>query len=148
MVKKLKIVGAKKLNVNDEFMTFHAFLKALKKVGANNIDGHTFLVSEFSFLSDADYDYIIGFESFKRDLSILIESLFGIAVEVPHKGVKTNSNIRVDEFYTPSCIELVRSIYESDFSELGYSVEIEDCQCLPDLKKKGISLQDYYASVL
>jgi len=138
----------RKLNINNDFYDFYGFLKILERIGVSNIDGHTFPISEFSFLSDADYTYVIRFEQFYKDVKYLIESFFGIDVEVHHKGVKTKSNARVDEFYTPNCIDLVRFIYEDDFKQLGYSVDIEDCQKLPNLKRKGVSLPAYYASVL
>ncbi|RYH01056.1 hypothetical protein EU805_15775 [Salipiger sp. IMCC34102] len=134
----------KKLNHGEGIISFEKFLNLLSSVGIDNIDGHTFPISTKSLLGEADYDYVIRFESFENDVKEMAKSYFDFDVNVPRKGVRTNSSNNIENHYTDECIDIVRRLYAEDFRVLGYPLDIELATQLPNLSQNGLRVPDLY----
>lgn len=106
---------------NDESLTFHDYLRAVKDQPDHQRNVHWMSQSYLLYPAGMRYDFIGRFEHLAADLEKLLEKL-GIPLETlqtvaPHA---TSASQKIETHFGPREIDLVREIYEEDFATFGY----------------------------
>lgn len=110
----------------DEEVTFVQFLSRVAAQPPADMDIHWAPQHLLLSLSKVDYGFLGRFESFHRDLHAVIAHL---GMDVPDRLIKTttahvtNAGTKIMEYYDDEAVDLVRTIYRSDFDCLGYGLD-------------------------
>ncbi len=107
--------------------SFYAFLHWIQHSGSTYVKDEHWLSQTDIVGSDISiYDFVGRFETLEKDIEHVLKLLRCDASFPPARGLLTNANSKIDMYYTPREISLVKSIYQKDFETLGYSTDIKN----------------------
>ena len=88
------------------------------------------------------YDFVGRLESLEPDLLSVLGSIFGTSNTGIHtyKRHQTQSTDVLDDYYGPREQDMVRSIYERDFIDLGYGFALRDPSRLAGVPRPGATM--------
>lgn len=121
---KKSILRALGKDANDlsQLVTFKEFLRAILIQDPYDMDNHWRPQNRQLFMPFLRYDLIGRFESFERDFANILNRIVPNSnmVTISERSYATRSSHVISRYYDSEAIELVRSIYEEDFSIFGY----------------------------
>ncbi len=111
-------------------VSFSEFLEALALTPAAKMDPHWMPQGFHLFYDLLDYNFVGKFENFENDFSTVARMLFPreIRENIPADvmaGHKTDAANKLEHYFNGKCIDLVKKIYQDDFSSFGYSLAPE-----------------------
>ena len=112
--------------LTDRALSFEEFLRIVADTPDNQMDPHWRPQNCNLVPAVIPYNFIGSLETFDSDLSCILSCIFPDR-PVPirdHKPHQTGSASKLAEYYGPAEIRLVQAIYERDFLELGYDLDL------------------------
>ncbi|MGD1898123.1 MAG: sulfotransferase family 2 domain-containing protein [Phormidesmis sp.] len=121
---------AKRLNVSsDTDISFETFLTCVSETPIHEMDHH-WRPQSYQLMSDLiEYDFIGRFENLSVDLEKVLKKIYSDS-EVGDRTVKrysphsTQADARLPHFYTEVAVSLVKKVYQKDFDNFDYSLEL------------------------
>ena len=107
-------------------LAFRDFLQLIAETPEDEMDQHWRPQSCGLAPTIVPYDFIGGVENLQADLAHILRRIFPDRT-VPirdHKPHRTDSAEKLAQYYGPEELRLARAIYERDFGELGYDLDI------------------------
>lgn len=112
-----------------ELITFAEFVRAICAQKPFNQNNHWRLQVAEICQAQVRYDFVGKQETFAQDMTHIWSKVAGnrpapdFAAENKAPSI-TSAEKRLEEFYTPELVDLVRSAYGADFKAFGYSTEL------------------------
>lgn len=116
-----KVLGRKE----DAEVSFEEFIDAIVSQKPRSMNQHWRPQTECLFFPMIQFDYIGKFENFEMNFDVIKGKIFKDGAEKDKKTLldvhhKTNSNSRLQEFYSKDLIKKVYKKYEEDFINFAY----------------------------
>lgn len=103
-----------------------AFLEFVRDEPPLKRDIHCRAMTDLCFSGRVQYDDLIRYETFEADLRRMMVRLDLPTQNIPRPAAasKTNAGARMHTLLGPRECDLVREIYQADFKEFGYSLDL------------------------
>lgn len=103
-----------------------AFLKFVRDEPPLKRDVHCRVMTDLCFSGRVRYDDLIRYETFEADLRRMMVRLDLPTHSIPRPAAasRTNAGARMHALLGPEERDLVREIYDADFKEFGYSLDL------------------------
>lgn len=107
--------------------SFEDFLQYLQ-AGGLYANAHWAPQSSILLIPPTAFDFIGHIESLDRDLTTVLQRIQSSSTELDIKSVLSNAtgaDNKLQKYYTPDSVDIVRALYRQDFEILGYDDELE-----------------------